>query len=471
MFIEEVLKAGGKVYEVGGSVRDRLLKRPLKDRDLIIRHLSIETIGNILKPFGKVHFVGKSFGVLKFYPNGKEQTAIDIAIPRKEVSTGVGHRDFKVDYDPDLPLEADLGRRDFTINAMALDLETQNIIDPFDGQKDLKKRLLRQVFKEAFIEDPLRLLRAIQFAARFNLTIEPDTMAAMKEHASLISTVSGERIIEELGKLMTADHPSRGFYQMAETGLLGHLFPILNQTIGINQEKQAGDDVFHHTMKVLDATRKDSAIDHPGDLELMFAALFHDIGKVKTNRYSEKEQRTVFYGHQIVSARLARKILKNLHSPTIGVNPNDVSHLIEHHMFETKSFFSDKAIRRFISKIGKDQIFRLIDLRTADNRGGKYPDGIKGVSKLKKRIIDEISRKPPFGAQDLAVSGCDIMKIGVPEGPSIGKILTACVEHVLDEPEHNTSEQLIAFIKDMLNTDPSLMEPMQRRGQTNNKST
>ena len=109
MFIEEVLKAGGKVYEVGGSVRDRLLKRPLKDRDLIIRHLSIETISNILKPFGNVQFVGKSFGVLKFYPNGDEQTAIDIAIPRKEVSTGVGHRDFKVDFDPELPLETDWG--------------------------------------------------------------------------------------------------------------------------------------------------------------------------------------------------------------------------------------------------------------------------------------------------------------------------------------------------------------------------
>ena len=181
----------------------------------------------------------------------------------------------------------------------------------------------------------------------------------------------------------------------------------------------------------------------------MFAALLHDIGKSRTKRYLSEENRTVFYGHQIVSARMASKILKNLKSTIIGVDPAIVSQLIENHMFETKSFYSEKAIRRFISKIGKDLILKLVDLRLSDNRGGKYPDGIKGVLKLKKRIVEELSKKPPFGPKDLAINGYEIMKLGVPEGPEVGKTLSLLVEKVLDEPELNTLEQLIAIIKDI----------------------
>lgn len=450
MYIECLIKAGGKVYEVGGSVRDRLLKRSIKDRDILITNLPLESISKILTPYGKITFVGKSFGILKFFPHRQKDIVIDIAIPRKEVSTGPGHRDFTVEYDPDLPVEVDLGRRDFTINAMAFDVAEQTLIDPFGGKKDLEDKILRQVFSEAFTEDPLRLLRAIQFSARLGLAIEPKTKKSMVENAELIKTVSGERIIEEMKKLMSANRPSSGFELMAETGILTHLLPALDATRGISQAKQAGDDVFIHTMKVLDATRNDQAIDNAGDLELMFAALLHDIGKAKTKRYSSTEKRTVFYGHQIVSARMAVKILNRMKSTTIGVDPGIVNKLIENHMFETKSFFTEKAIRRFISKVGKDLILKLLDLRLADNRGGKYPGGIKGVLKLKKRIIEEINRKPPFGPQDLEIDGHNIMKLGVHEGPMVGKILAQLVEMTLDDPKLNTREQLIAITKDII---------------------
>lgn len=455
MFIDDLVTAGGKVYEVGGTVRDRLLKRKIKDRDLLITGLTIETISAILKPYGKVTLVGKSFGVIKFSPHKDKTMTIDIAIPRKEISTGTGHRDFKVDYDPDIPVEEDLGRRDFTVNAMAYDLAEKNFIDPFNGSDDLQRGILRQVFENSFVEDPLRLLRAIQFSARFALEIEQQTKEAMKDHAELINTVSGERIIEELKKLMYAKKPSAGFELMSEVGLLQHVLPSLEAIKGIAQAKQKNDDVFKHTMKVLDATRMDQAIDHEGNMELMFAALLHDIGKARTKRYSPKDKRTVFYGHQIVSARMARKILNRLKSQTIGVDPKVVCKLIEHHMFETKSFFSDKAIRRFISKVGKDLIYKLIDLRLADNRGGKYPNGIKGVMRLKKRVTEEINRKAPFGPKDLAVNGHDLMKLGVPEGPEIGKILCQLVDRVLDDPKLNTREQLIAIVRDILDNSKS----------------
>lgn len=446
-YLEELTSAGGKVYEVGGTVRDRLLNRKVKDRDLLVTNLSINKLSELLKRHGRITFVGRSFGILKFSPNGEEDSVIDIAIPRKEISTGTGHRDFSVEFDPDIPVEIDLGRRDFTVNAMAFDIKNQIIIDPFNGKEDLKNMVLRHVFKEAFIEDPLRLLRAIQFSARFGLVIEPGTERAMKENANLIRTISGERIIEELKKLMTAEKPSLGFKMMAEMGLLKHLLPELNATIGIAQEKQTGDDVFMHTMRVLDATRSDPEIDNRGDLELMFAALLHDIGKSKAQRYLSEINRTVFYGHQIISARMAIKILNRLKCTIIGIDPSIVCKLIENHMFETKSFYSDKAIRRFVSKIGKELIFKLMDLRLADNRGGKYPKGGKGVAKLKKRITEEINRKVPFGPKDLAINGHDIMSLGVAEGPGIGKIISELVEIVLDDPELNTKEYLAEIVK------------------------
>lgn len=452
-YIDELIKAGGNVYEVGGTVRDRFLKRKTKDRDYLVTKLTINKISNILKKFGNVTLVGKSFGILKFYPKNEPNQIIDIAIPRKEKSTGSGHREFEVEFDPNLPVEADLSRRDFTVNAMALDVNSETLIDPFNGMEDLENGVLKQVFEKAFIEDPLRLLRAVQFSARLNLKIDKKTYNSMATNAALIKTVSAERIIEEIRKLFLASKPSIGIRLMSETGILGHLMPQLEATKGIAQAKQKNDDVFNHTMKVLDATRDDPEIDNSGDLELMFAALLHDIGKSKTIKTLPDDNRTVFYGHQIVSARMATKFLKRFKSTIINVDPAIVSKLIENHMFETKSFFAEKAIRRFISKLGKDLILKLIDLRIADNRGGKYPKGIKGVLKLKNKIIEEINRKPPFGAKDLALNGHDIMNLGIKEGPSIGIMLGKLVDIVLDEPELNTKESLTKAVNELMTSD------------------
>src|SRR3989338_2986973 len=158
-FLESIWQAGGEIFEVGGCVRDRALKLPQKDLDLLVRNLSFEKLKTLLAPYGKVVLVGKTFGVLKLTPHQAPDCIIDIALPRKESSTGVGHRDFEVSFDPALPVEIDLARRDFTINAMARNLQTGALIDPFHGMEDLEQKLLRQVFPKAFEEDPLRLIR------------------------------------------------------------------------------------------------------------------------------------------------------------------------------------------------------------------------------------------------------------------------------------------------------------------------
>jgi tRNA nucleotidyltransferase (CCA-adding enzyme) len=444
-FIEKIHQAGGEIFEVGGSVRDGILGRPVKDHDLLVRCIPLPELKKLLSPMGKVLEVGKAFGVLKFIPRdlGVEY---DIALPRMERSTGQGHRDFDVQFNEKLPVEFDLQRRDFTINAMARNLKDGKLLDPFGGEKDLKQRRLRQVFQESFVEDPLRLLRAIQFAARFNLTIEAETFNSLREHASLIVTVSPERIIEEIGKLMRAEKPSVGFYLMRDSGLLPHLFPELQRTIGVAQPNKRSGDVFDHTMKVLDASRNCADLDAPGDLEIMFASLFHDIGKPDTLAYSPERNRITFHGHQVVSTRMARRWMKRYHINMLGVDPENILSLVYHHMFETKSFFSDKAIRRFVHKVGKDLIFKLIDLRIADKKGGAYPDKLKGVLHLKERIAGELAKKPPFGPKDLALNGYDLMDLGYPPGPIMGNILKEMVELVLDEPGQNTRESLIGWL-------------------------
>ncbi len=198
----------GKVYEVGGCIRDSFLNREVaaKDRDYLIAGIPFDDLVVLLRKFGRVDLVGRSFGVIKFtaHNNGSgPYPTVDIALPRKEYSTGAAHRDFKVDFDHTVPIESDLLRRDFTINAIARDLATGKFIDPLGGQADLGNRLLRMIDPSNFEDDPLRILRGIQFAARFELTIEPDTLAAMRENVNLMSTVTAERINEELGKLLT----------------------------------------------------------------------------------------------------------------------------------------------------------------------------------------------------------------------------------------------------------------------------
>jgi hypothetical protein len=198
-------------------------------------------------------------------------------------------------------------------------------------------------------------------------------------------------------------------------------------------------------MRVVDAARGDSKVRLASDPTLMLAALFHDVGKARTKQFDPKVGHITFYGHQLVSKRQARKRLEEWRCQTVAVDPARVLNLIEHHMFETKSFFSDKAIRRFIHKVGKEDILLLMDLRLADNRGGKHPNSIGGVEKLRKRVQEELDRKAPFGPKDLAIRGDDLMAIGIPASPLMGYIIAQCVDLVLDDPDKNTKEDLLAL--------------------------
>jgi tRNA nucleotidyltransferase (CCA-adding enzyme) len=430
----------GKLYEVGGSVRDSLISPETenKDRDYLITGIPIESLMDILRRFGKVDLVGKSFGVIKFTPRGDSEV-VDIAIPRTERSIGTAHREFEVTYDHNIPIEIDLKRRDFTINAMARAIPSGEIIDPYGGQADLKNKIIRIVFPEAIIEDPLRILRGAQFAARFEFIIEPDTLTAMKASANLIDTVSPERIADELNKmLLKANRPSIGFHYLLEIGVLERILPELTRGVGVEQPGGYHRwDVFEHTMVAVDAAAK--------RLLVRLAALFHDVGKPATRELVEDG--ATFYGHDKLSARMAMQALKRLRYPNDVID--GVSILIGRHMFSDRA--GDKGIRRLIRAVGTDLIYDLLDLRRADITAQGMGQEPSEVDEFEVKVKSEIDKKSPFGFKDLEISGDDIMaQFNLEPGPLIGEILNDLLEVVLDNPAANTREALLARAKQYL---------------------
>ncbi len=300
------------------------------------------------------------------------------------------------------------------------------------------------VYNDSFKDDPLRMLRAIQFAARFNFNIEPSTYEAICKNAKLINTVSNERIAEEFNKLLElSDKPSDGFRLMQTSGLLKEIMPELEICVGV---KQPGGihayDVFEHTMYALDAA--------PKILRIRMAILFHDINKPQHRRLVDKG--ATFYGHEISGGKTAKKVLTRLRYSNDFIH--DVKILIERHMFPTD--VSDKGLRRLVKRVGEDLIFDLLDVRRADVVGQGMGGTTEDVDKFESDIRDELAKKPPFSLSDLKINGERIMKMfEMAPSPAVGKILDRLMDAVLDDPGLNTVDDLenlaIEYYKNVIN--------------------
>jgi tRNA nucleotidyltransferase/poly(A) polymerase len=445
-FVGALQQAGGRVYMVGGTLRDALLGREHKDLDLLITGLPQGTLIRLLRQHGRVQLIGRAFGVIKFLPRQWSDPPIDIALPRTEVSTGIGHRDFAVTFDHTLPIDMDLQRRDFTINAMALDLADDRLIDPFGGYQDLQRHRLRQVSPAAFPEDPLRMLRGVQFAARFGLHVEPVTHQAMCTHAAAITTVAAERIAEELHKLFQAPTPSDGFSLMHEVGLLSHLFPELARLTtypNLHALPEAdtwalAQTVFARTMRRLDAVQQHEELLYRGDLHLLLAALWSDSGW--------PEMAATATPQQVVtrSATIAQQRLEMLRMTMIGVQPAVVATLIAVSAFEVSALASDAALRHLAHRLGCPETFMVFDLRLADRLGNQPEHPLDDLLALRHRLRAEIDRQVPLQLKDLAINGHDLQSLGIAPGPHLGQILTTLLHQVLDDPTRNTREYLLA---------------------------
>ncbi|MBC5805199.1 MAG: HD domain-containing protein [Candidatus Eremiobacteraeota bacterium] len=432
----------GTVYAVGGTVRDALLTDPNgveaslhKNLDYLVTGVPMDEIVQRLSPSVRVELVGQSFGVLKFSFADLEA---DLALPRKERSTGTHHRDFDVQTSPDIPIEEDLSRRDFRINMMARNLSDGRIIDPFGGLEDLRNRRLDILRAEAFVEDPLRMLRGAQFAARFNLTPTKKTMDAMREAAPLITSVAGERVAEELKKLLTlARLPSVGFEILREAGVGDILLPELMEGWDVEQNEFHRYTVYYHSLRCCDEA--------PHDLVMRLAALLHDVGKPRTKEGPH------FYRHEYVGAEMARALLNRLRFGSDTVER--VTHLIKHHMFASGDELTDAAVRRFIVRVGAQHIDHLFTLRRADiTASGLQERSPAELDRFAARVKLQLSGPQVFNVTNLAIDGNAVIELmkGLELASSdfrgderVGAVLRHCLELVIEEPAANNSESLL----------------------------
>jgi tRNA nucleotidyltransferase (CCA-adding enzyme) len=427
----------GSLYAVGGRVRDELrsaldgIPRPAKDLDYVATGLGLEDLVERLRRVGRTEVAGASFAVVKCVVDG---VTVDVALPRREHSTGVAHRAFTVDAaGPEVSLEEDLGRRDFRMNMVARAIPGSALVDPYEGAADIEARRIDLLRPEAFEEDPLRMLRACQFAARLEFTVTPGTMEAMAAAAPRVATVSAERVRDELCKLLIdAVQPSIGIELMRAGGLLVHILPEILAGVGVEQNEWHAYDVYRHNLETLDAAPA-------GDLVLRLAALLHDVAKPQTKDGPH------FYRHEIVGEVIARDLLERLRFSNDQVA--EVAKLVRQHMYVAAPGLSDKTIRRFIRRVGPESLDRQFALRQADIVGSGLPKRDGSNAQFEARVRAVLSERPPLSVKDLAVDGRDALEaLGVRAGSTgdrrVGPLLQVVLERVIDEPTLGRAGQL-----------------------------
>jgi len=421
---------------VGGGLRDALLGRSTTNWDLATAALPEQTAAI----FPDASYENR-FGTVVLQRSGLDY---EITTFRTDHDYADFRRPHRVEFGASL--EADLARRDFTMNALAWgapDAATApRLVDPHDGRADIAARRIRAVGEpdRRFEEDALRMLRAVRFSATLGFEIEPATLAAIRDRAPLVAHLSGERIAVELDRILAAPRPSEGLRLLASTGILEHVSPDLAAQRGVAQNKVEGEDLWDHTVRTVDAAAAGGAGSSRPAVRL--AALVHDIGKPATAADGH------FYRHEVVGAELAQAFLDRLHVPRSTADR--VVHLVRNHMFRYEPTWSDAAVRRFLAKVGPDAIGDLFALREADNLGSGVPSDADGLTELRARIDAELAAGPILDRSALAIDGSDLMtELGLPEGPALGRILAALFERVVEEPHLNDRPTLMLLARDL----------------------
>lgn len=425
--------AGGQAWVVGGAIRDLHLGRAVNDWDLAT-NLVPEAVSAL---FRRTVEIGIRFGTVRVRHRGAD---CEVTTFRRDGLYTDARRPDDVSFTGSL--EEDLVRRDFTINALAWDPVDGRLEDPTHGRADLDARLIRAVGDpiERFTEDGLRLLRAVRFAAQLDFDLEPATYRALLVCAPRIERISPERVREELDRLLQAPRPSAALAVLHETGLLRRVLPELAGCYGVTQNAHHAYDVFHHTLAAVDAAP-------PGRRLVRLAALFHDTGKPRTR--GEKRGVTTFYAHQSAGRRLVDAAFRRLRYP--NDDRERVGHLVQHHMFHYRPEWTDAAVRRFLRDVGEDHLDDLFAVRAADSAGnGTRRGATPELDELRRRIAIEVERRSALTVRDLAIGGHDLMQdLAVPPGPELGRILRTLLEEVLDEPERNERETLLARAREI----------------------
>ena len=430
---------GKRGWVVGGSVRDMIRGVPVADYDVCTdaRPEEIQRIFSRTVPTGIEH------GTITVLLGGKPY---EVTTLRGETAYTDGRRPDSVVFHDDIT--EDLARRDFTVNAIALDVLDEQLIDPFGGQRDLAARVIRAVgdAHARFDEDGLRVLRAARFVATLDAELDPATEAAIAPTLGTYRKVSAERVRDEWVKTMKARAPSRAFEVMRRTGILGVTCPELVEGFGMAQNRWHAFDVWGHVMACLDAIPQ-------GDAILRVSALLHDVGKPRTRALSDKTNDYTFYEHERVGAEMCEGILGRLRFS------NDerarIVALVRHHLICYEDDWSDSAVRRWVKRVTRERAVDLYALGQADARGKGRPidDELAKLERLRARVEKVLADGDALTVKSLAINGNDLVRdLGMKPGRRIGEILEALLERVLDDPSKNEREALLTIARDLLAT-------------------
>lgn len=419
--------AGFKAYVVGGAVRDLLTGVPVTDWDFTTN----ATPEQIQKLFPD-SFYDNRFGTVGVKFN---EQVLEVTTFRSEAGYSDRRRPDSVSWGK--TIADDLKRRDFTINAMAL-AHGGELIDPYSGQKDLKDRVIRAVgdASRRFSEDALRMMRAIRIASQLGFLIETKTLGAINKNSALIKAISAERARDELLKIIASRFPKEGILLMFNSGLLQYIIPELIATRGVDQAGHHTKDVWNHSLDALAACPSSEPV-------VRLATLLHDIGKPQVKAGREGKEIT-FYNHEVVGARMAKAIARRL--KLSGKQTDLLWKLVRWHMFQYEPKMTDKAIRRFITRVSRENIARMISLRVGDRVGGGSKASSWRLREFQARIKQVLVK--PFTINDLKVDGHDVMEIlKIKSGPKVGEVLKKLFAEVLDDAQKNDRDYLLKQIK------------------------
>jgi tRNA nucleotidyltransferase (CCA-adding enzyme) len=436
-------EAGGRVFLVGGAVRDAMLGRVVKDYDLEVFGLPSDRVLKALAAAFRVEPAGDSFPVFKVALTGGVNGQLDVALPRRDSKKGPGHRGIDAVADPFMTIDEAARRRDFTINAMMFDLVTGVVEDPFDGARDLQARRLRMVDQATFADDPLRALRAAQFAARFEMTVDEET--ASRCASMPLGELPSERIFGEIEKaLLQARRPSRAFALLAEWDQLKSIGPELVPLAATPQDPEwhPEGDVWTHTLLSLDVARGlIDDLDQPRALAVMLGILCHDLGKPATTKFEEGRIRS--RGHEEAGVEPTLSLLDrwNVHTRDSFPLRDQVVALVRDHLkpgafHQARAEVGAGAIRRLARRVEADLLYRVAKADCLGRTGDFPPVAMEWFIEEVRRLAVERKAPPPL------LHGRDILALGVAPGPRIGRILAEIYEQQLDSKVQTREEAL-----------------------------
>lgn len=430
--ITEKLNSNGfEAYAVGGCVRDLIMGKNPKDWD-ITTNAKPEEIQNIFPD----SFYENNFGTVTVKTGSEDPILKEIQITPYRIEGKYTDARHPEEVKFVQKLEDDLSRRDFTINALALD-KTGKVADLFEGQKDIKSKIIRTVGnpEDRFSEDALRLLRAVRFAAVLDFKIEDLTLKAIRKNAEWLRAISKERIRDEFIKIIESGSAYEGILLLEESGLLEYIIPELREGIGVDQNLHHIYTVWEHLLRALKYTTEKGY-----SLEIRLASLFHDIGKPRTKR-GESHETSTFYGHEVVGAKMAAQILERLKFPK--ETSEKIIKLVRYHMFYyNPEEVTESSVRRLLAKIGNENAEDLLKVREADRIGSGRPKAVPYKLRHLKYIMDKVSHDP-ISVKMLKVDGHELMgELGIEPGPKVGLILNSLLAEVIDDPSKNTKEHL-----------------------------